>query len=377
MMRVAMVVDSLRVGGAQKLVAAFASHASEYGITPVVISLREERAAAVVGAIQTAGVEIITMSAPTLFDRARLSRLIDFFHHERIDLVQTHLFYSNILGTYAAHKAGIPVIATLHSITQRKDWKDWIRQHIEDYCLRHYATRILAVGNMVAQVHEGKHGRRILDVIPNGIPQPQPIEGTERERLRKEITGNGSKTIIVTVGRFARAKGYEDMIKAFSLLKQKDIDPVLLMVGSGSMFNSIKEEISNQKLTQSVVLAGERHDVPQLLASSDVYASSSHREGLPLAVLEAMMAGLPVVATSVGDIPNVVTNETGVIVPPHQPELLAAALEDLVKHPEKRQAMGKAAQARAVNEYSVDAWMKKHLALYREVLAQHRRGNPA
>jgi len=83
------------------------------------------------------------------------------------------------------------------------------------------------------------------------------------------------------------------------------------------------------------------------------------------------------VATSVGDIPNVVTNETGVIVPPHQPELLAAALEDLVKHPEKRQAMGKAAQARAVNEYSVDAWMKKHLALYTEVLAQHRRGHVA
>ena len=67
----------------------------------------------------------------------------------------------------------------------------------------------------------------------------------------------------------------------------------------------------------------------------------------------------------------VITNETGVIVPPHQPEMLAAALEDLVKHPEKRQAMGKAAQERALHEYSVDAWMKKHLALYGEVLAEN------
>jgi glycosyltransferase involved in cell wall biosynthesis len=133
--------------------------------------------------------------------------------------------------------------------------------------------------------------------------------------------------------------------------------------------DSIKAQIDALQLSNSVVLAGERNDVPQLLASSDVYASSSHREGLPLTVLEAMMAGLPVVATSVGDIPNVVTQDTGVIVPPHQPAKLAAALEELLTNPEKRQAMGQAAQQRARNEYSVDAWMKKYLALYQDVLA--------
>jgi glycosyltransferase involved in cell wall biosynthesis len=74
----------------------------------------------------------------------------------------------------------------------------------------------------------------------------------------------------------------------------------------------------------------------------------------------------------VGDIPNVVTSDTGVIVPPHQPEKLAEALEDLLKNPEKRKAMGRAAQERAWREYSVDAWMKKHLALYQEVLASRR-----
>jgi glycosyltransferase involved in cell wall biosynthesis len=76
-----------------------------------------------------------------------------------------------------------------------------------------------------------------------------------------------------------------------------------------------------------------------------------------------------VVATSVGDIPNVVTEETGVVVPPHRPELLAAALEDLLENPEKRQQMGKAALHRAMSEYSVDAWMMRHLDLYRQVLA--------
>jgi glycosyltransferase involved in cell wall biosynthesis len=135
------------------------------------------------------------------------------------------------------------------------------------------------------------------------------------------------------------------------------------------MTDSIKQRIESLELSQSVVLTGERSDVSDLLASSDVYASSSHREGLPLAVLEAMMAGLPVVATSVGDIPSVVTKETGVIVPPHQPQELAAALDGLLQNPERRAAMGKAAQQRALNEYSVDAWIKRHEALYKEVLS--------
>jgi glycosyltransferase involved in cell wall biosynthesis len=240
---------------------------------------------------------------------------------------------------------------------------------MQEFCLRNFATRILAVGNVVAEAHQGSFGRRELDVIPNGIPQPEPMQSQARDKLRKEIAGDQDSPIIITVGRFTRAKGFEDMIKAFSLLHDGITKPVLLMVGTGSMTDSIKQRIESLELSQSVILTGERSDVSELLASSDVYASSSHREGLPLAVLEAMMAGLPVVATSVGDIPRVVTEETGVIVPPHQPKKLAAALEGLLQNPERREAMGRAAQQRARNEYSVDAWIKRHAALYREVLS--------
>jgi glycosyltransferase involved in cell wall biosynthesis len=374
MIRLAVVVDSLRVGGAQRLISTFAAHASAYDIQPVIIKLREDDARTVTDPIHAAGVELITIPGSSLLDQTRLKRLTDFFKHEQIDLVQTHLFYANILGTIAAYRAGVPVVATLHSIAPPAGWKSKLIQMIEDYCLRHFATRILAVGNMVADAHAGCYGIHKVDVILNSIPKPQPIQSEQREHLRHEITGNGSKPIVVTVGRFSRAKGYEDMIQAFKLLQEKDVQPILLMVGAGSMFDSIKEQIENSMLSQSVVLAGERADVPQLLASSDVFASSSHREGLPLALLEAMMAGLPVVATSVGDIPNVVTSDTGVIVPPHQPEKLAAALEDLLKNPEKRKAMGRAAQQRAWSEYSVDAWMKKHLALYQEMLASRAEG---
>jgi glycosyltransferase involved in cell wall biosynthesis len=227
---------------------------------------------------------------------------------------------------------------------------------------------------MVATAHQGHYEGRDVDVIANGIPEMEEVSDRERARVRSEFGVNG-QPIVITVGRFSTSKGYEDMIEAFKLLQQKNLKTKLLMVGSGSTQPAIRSQIEKLDLDGSVILTGERHDIPQLLASSDVFASSSHREGLPLSVLEAMMAGLPIVATSVGDIPNVVTGETGVIVPPHQPEMLAAALEELLTDAERRQNMGKAARERALQEYSVDVWMKRHLQLYEDVIHSVRRGS--
>lgn len=371
MMRVAVVIDSLKVGGAQRLVSAYASHASAHGISPLIVTLHKESAPIITDAIHAAGVRVVTLPAGSLFSLSRFRHMVKLFKEEEIDIVQTHLIYANILGSIAAHVARVPVVATLHSTHVRHGTKSRLLKRMEDFFLRKFATRILAVGNMVEAANQERYGGRKVDVIPNGIPQPGEIQPQTRERLRKEFGGDGSGSIIITVGRFSQAKGYEDMIKAFSLLRNKEQKPRLLMVGSGNQAKSIQAQIDSLDLNESVILAGERHDVPQLLAASDVYASSSHREGLPLAVLEAMMAGLPVVATSVGDIPNVVTRETGLIVPPHRPEQLAAALEDLLDDPEKRQVMGKAAQQRAMDEYSVDAWMKRHVALYADMLASN------
>jgi glycosyltransferase involved in cell wall biosynthesis len=374
MMRVAVVIDSLKVGGAQRLVAAYASNAAAHDITPLIISLHRESAPVITDAIRSAGIEIVTLPATSLFSVRRFRQLVQLLEDRKIEIVQTHLIYSNILGSAAARVAGVPVIATLHSTHVRGGWKSKQLKRVEDLVLRQFATRILAVGNMVEAANKTRYGGRKLDVIPNGIQMPGPVQPESREQLRRELGSNVSDPIIITVGRFSQAKGYEDMIKAFSLLRDHGKKPVLLMVGSGNQAESIQAQVDSLNLHESVILAGERQDVPQLLAASDVFASSSHREGLPLAVLEAMMAGLPVVATSVGDIPNVVTEETGVIVPPHQPEQLAAAIEKLLDDPEQRQLMGRAARQRAIHEYSVDAWMKRHVALYEELLSSKRQG---
>jgi glycosyltransferase involved in cell wall biosynthesis len=207
-----------------------------------------------------------------------------------------------------------------------------------------------------------------VDVIPNGIPIPSPVPWEVRQKLRREIAGDENRLLLIAVGRFVPAKGYQDMIEAFALLYQRNPRCFLAIAGSGRFYDEIRSQISQMQLDHSISCLGVRGDIPQLLAASDVFVSSSHWEGLPVAILEAMMAGLPIVATSVGDIPKVVTPEAGIIVPARQPECLAEALNDLVSAPEKARAMGDAARARALQEYSLDIWMKRHLAVYEEAL---------
>ncbi len=121
-------------------------------------------------------------------------------------------------------------------------------------------------------------------------------------------------------------------------------------------------------------MLGHRDDVAQLLAASDLFVSASHREGLPIAVLEAMMAGLPVVATDVGEMSRLTTEETGRLVPAHRPDLLAEALVALLADRGNLLAMGQAAHRRVVQEYSMDLCLDRYIALYQEVLDSQRRG---
>jgi glycosyltransferase involved in cell wall biosynthesis len=239
---------------------------------------------------------------------------------------------------------------------------------LEDVILRNTARRIIAVGHTVAAIYQPRLGSRTIDIIPNGVPAPIELSPQARQDLRREISGDENRVIIISVGRLVLAKGYEDLIEAFANVHLQAPRAVLVIAGAGSLFEKIKSKISEQHLDDVVNCLGARSDVPQLLAASDIYASSSHWEGLPVALLEAMMAGLPIVATSVGEIPRVITPATGRSVPPHE-RCLAEALRELVSAPDKARAMGAAARARALQEYSLDTWVKRVTSLYEETLS--------
>jgi len=372
-MRVAILIDTLQIGGAQKLVTLLASAVPKESIHPTVISFRANPAPANLDVLHAAGVDVMTFASRSLLDLKRLRQLIRFLRAEKFDLIHTHLSYANILGCLAGFFAGIPVIATLHSTSHDSRRTAYFVTRLERIILRHFARQIVAVGYTVADAHQNHLGSRPVNVIPNGVPVPPPILSQAREDLRLAIVGDERRPVIISVGRFVEAKGYENMIEAFAILHRQDPRPVLVIAGSGRLLDPIKNKIAEMQLGESVRCLGERSDISQLLDASDIYLSSSHWEGLPVALLEAMMAGLPIVATSVGDIPHVVTADIGILVPPRRPDCLAEALGDLVGAPERVSAMGKAARLRAMQEYSLESWVEKLTSLYEETLRSSRK----
>jgi len=144
---------------------------------------------------------------------------------------------------------------------------------------------------------------------------------------------------------------------------------VLLLVGDGELRSQMEHFVSNSGLEHSTIFTGERKDVPEILAASDIFVLSSHKEGLPYTIIEAMIAGLPVVATRVGGIPELVEdNVTGFLVPPGGPKTLAKALQNLLDNSDLRHEMGRAGREKALREFNLDDMLRKTRQVYDQVL---------
>jgi glycosyltransferase involved in cell wall biosynthesis len=199
-------------------------------------------------------------------------------------------------------------------------------------------------------------------VIPNAVD----VAGAPRVE-----PGRRERPLIVAVGRLKAPKDFLTLVRALGRLEPASFEAVI--VGEGPDRPLLEDEIRGLGLTDRVRLAGERHDIPELLAASDIFALASSSEGMPVSVLEAMAAGLPVVASRVGGLPEqVVHGETGVLAAPGDPEDLAEALARLVADGELRRRLGAAGRARAEQSFDLEPFRRAHLELYSRELARRR-----
>jgi glycosyltransferase involved in cell wall biosynthesis len=368
-LHIVQIIDNLIIGGAQKLLITLAGQAQVHGLELTIVSLSSNNDRVILDELAGLGTTVIIFPAKHLLDLRRIFRLSRFLSGGNFDLVQCHLTYANIIGALCGRLAGLPVVTTLHSIEDvLQEFHPFIGA-LETWTIRHLAKRVVAVGYTIADSFQWRLRGRAIDVIPNAVSIPARITEKERLELRKEIAGDVRKKIVISVGRIAPPKGYEDLVTAYSFLVPSHPNLVLLLIGDGPLFEDIRNLISKLSLEKNVLLLGAREDVPRLLAASDLYASSSHWEGLPLAILEAMMAGLPVVATAVGDIPRLITADIGLVIPPRQPRAIAEAIARLFLNPVRLREMGAVARARAMQDYSPQAWMERLLNLYRQLLS--------
>ena len=187
--------------------------------------------------------------------------------------------------------------------------------------------------------------------------------------------GDGAEPTVVAVGRLQRPKDSITLARALGRVRASFS---AVIVGEGPDRPRLEAEIRRLGLEQAVVLAGDRSDVADLLTRADVFALSSTSEGLPLSILEAMAAALPVVASSVGGVPEAVEDgETGLLVPPRDPVRLAAALERLLVEPALRRRLGANGRERVREHFGLEAFQQAHVDVYRRELVRRGRAAPS
>ncbi len=366
MLHVAQLIDGIGIGGAEKLLVTFAKVAPQYQIKTTVISLHPDWIhGPFIEELKAHGVTVRFFPARYLSDPKRLRKIIGYLQHEPFDVLHTHLTYGNIIGALAGRLVGLPVVASLHSAHNQPPLSRRPHQQLESWALRYGVRAVIGVGQAVAEAHQARVGRKPIIVIPNAVETTLPtLSMKERTALRTELVGDANRPLIISVGRLTKPKNLADLLTAFAKLRVTHPTAALIIAGDGGLRQALARQIQTLNLTGHAILLGARSDVPRLLLASDIFASSSLWEGLPVAVLEAMAASLPIVATSVGELPQLIVKGTGLIVPPRKPAALAEALRTLLDNPSLRESFGMAARAKVSRDYNAQTWVARLKNIY-------------
>jgi len=354
-MVVAQVIGDLGIGGAERL---FVNLCNALDVDKVIVVL--------VGKADTmpnlrsdlhAHVEVRTVrirQRSWIRDVWKLSRL---FRETGCDVVHTHMFWSNLYGSMAAHLAGVPVIVTAEH--GRNEWKRNWHKWVEANVISRYADTRLCVSQDILQRRRDVDGipGDLLELLPNGTIVPPPFD----EEKQANVIGS--------VGRLVDAKDYPTLVRAIGVLARHGSSTRLEIVGEGPERKAIEETIRQECVESQVTLAGSRTNVDDWLARWSVFVSSSVREGQPVALLEAMAAGLPCVVTAVGGVPDTLAHRVeGIVVPPGNPEGLAAGIQELLDSVALRDSYGQAARERVIRDFSIDSLASTCRRIYASAL---------
>jgi len=366
-MHIAQIIDSLNWGGAQKMQVFLVHTLHSLGIDITIISLSERADSSIPRDLEMAGAKVVCFPFPKLWQPDSFYRLVKFMSAEKFDLVQTYLSGANIVGSLAGLITNTPVIAGLRNTGNDPKTYSKQRAFLEKICLQFFSTRVMANGYKVADYWGPRLNNIHIDVVVNAVDPIQPLSYEERIAVRSKVMGDPNRPFILSVGRLIPQKGFFDLIHAFAKVHSIHPEAVLAIAGRGRLLDKLSELVNQLGLQENILLLGVRNDARRLMGAADIYVNSSHREGTPVSILEAMAVGLPIVATTVGENSYLLKNNVGILVPSSQPELLADGLQRLLTSPEIRESLSKAARERVINEYTREAWRRNLLALYAQV----------
>jgi glycosyltransferase involved in cell wall biosynthesis len=318
------------------------------------------------------GLKVVRLGRRPGFDWRCVRQLSTLFAIEEIQIVHAHQ-YTPFAYSLATRFFGRrpPVLFTEHG----RFYPDYpsLKRKWFNNALVGSRDRIVAVGKSVRQAlidNEGLSPKRVR-VIYNGISVSQETGASiDRRAVRRSLGAGDDDFIVLQVARLDPIKDHKTAIRAFQRAVQVDPRIRLMIVGDGMERAAIEREIDDCSLEKSVLLLGPRNDVPKLLAAADAFLLTSVSEGIPVTVIEAMAVGVPVVATAVGGMPELITDRvSGLLVPAGDVIGIADALIEISRDEELRNSLALRAKKEAENNFSEDRMIASYDQIYGEMLA--------
>jgi L-malate glycosyltransferase len=365
--RVAHVIGTLQVGGAERQLVNYLLAADRQRFTHRVVCL--DGSGPLAADLARAGIPVHEHRVRLRALPLDLLRLASWLRRERVDIVHSHMFGASLFGRIASLLGGVPVrVVTEHG---KELWKDrW--QVGMDRLLSHITCRHIAVsedGRRIRMKRERVPAERIA-LIPNGVKVPPIAAGGVDAEARASLGLTAGDFVVGSVGRLVQAKGYPHLLRTVAALRGSV--PALrgVLIGDGPDREALVELAASLGLGDRFLFAGMRSDAVRCLGALDVFTLPSIREGLPVALLEAMAAARPIVITNVGGMPDAVEDgRSGLVVPSGDEAALGAALKRLADDRALAARLGAAAHARARETYAIEAVAARIEELYLLCLA--------
>jgi glycosyltransferase involved in cell wall biosynthesis len=376
-LRILHLVSSFQVGGMEQFVLRIAAHQRQQGHRVTIMGLR---GGPLLDQARHLGVEAVVLEGGKA---GRVARALAAIARRRPVIAHAHNPSSLSYALLAKLSVRARVVMTRHGQEAKSMRRSAQWRHLD---------AIVAVSQAVAASMQAKHANLAsrVTIIPNGVhlaggsrprgevraelglagpPSPAPASMTGVGPL---AASSGPDIVGIVVARLDRLKGHECLLRALAILRDQQRALTMLLVGDGP------ERVSLEGLAQQLDLGsdrlrflGYRSDVSDLLSAADLFVLPSLTEGLPLSVLEAMAHALPVVATPVGGIPEVITDgQDGLLVPVNQPEELARVLSELLDDPARRQSLGETGYRHVRDRFSFERMAGEYEELYRRLLAR-------
>jgi len=368
-MRVMFLSTIMGMGGADQQLLTLAAGLRARGHEVMIVSL---------AALGPMGLEARQLGIPTeslgmrrgVADPRGLVRLARLLRAWRPDVLHSHMMHANLMARAVRLIAPVPVlVSTIHSI------KDGGRVLTAAYRLTNWLVDQMTIVSQAAAdrfIADRIIPADLLKVFPNAVDTDRfrEVPPGSREFVRRSL-GIGDQFVWLAVGRFEVAKDYPNMLRAFATVHARYPNAHLVIVGRGSLQLETEALAGSLGLAACVRFVGVRRDVPEVMSAADGYVMSSEREGMPIVLLEAASAGLPIVATRVGGNAEVVRDqESGFIVPPRDAEALAAAMLRLMELSDaERRALGDRGTEHVRALYGLARSLDRWEELYRDALA--------